>query len=110
SLRNRARRRVAGGAGARVLFSRFYQPDFDLETLEVKPSLTLSTPHELLLRLHWVAVLYEQVRANLAVTGGVHSAADVLKALMAGARVAMMTSALLQNRIRQLTQVVLHLH
>ncbi len=92
------------GAGARglVLFNRFYQPDFDLDNLEVVPSLTLSSSYELLLRLHWTAILYGHVRADLAVTGGVHTAEDVLKAMMAGARVAMMTSALLQRGIEHL--------
>ena len=95
------------GAGARglVLFNRFYQPDFDLDNLEVVPSLTLSSPYELLLRLHWTAILYGHVRADLAVTGGVHTAEDVLKAMMAGARVAMMTSALLQRGIEHLSAV-----
>jgi dihydroorotate dehydrogenase (fumarate) len=78
-----------------VLFNRFYLPDFDLERLEVVPRLTLSSSHELLVRLHWVAILFGHVRADLAVTGGVHTGLDALKAMMAGARVAMMTSALL---------------
>ncbi len=93
------------GAGARglVLFNRFYQPDFDLDNLEVVPSLTLSSSYELLLRLHWTAILYGQVRADLAVTGGVHTAEDVLKAMMAGARVAMTTSALLLHGIEHLS-------
>jgi len=92
-------------AGARglVLFNRFYQPDFDLDNLEVVPTLTLSSSYELLLRLHWVALLYGHVRADLAVTGGVHSAEDVLKAMMAGARVAMMTSTLLKHGIEHLS-------
>lgn len=83
-------------AGARgiVLFNRFYQPDFDIETLEVRPSLHLSTPAELLSRLHWTAILYGHTNCDIAVTGGVHSAEDVLKATMAGANVAMMASAL----------------
>jgi dihydroorotate dehydrogenase (fumarate) len=95
------------GSGARglVLFNRFYQPDFDLDNLEVVPSLTLSSSYELLLRLHWTAILYGHVRADLAVTGGVHTAEDVLKAMMAGARVAMMTSALLQRGIEHLGAV-----
>lgn len=87
------------GADGLVLFNRFYLPDFDLGRLDVTPRLTLSSPHELLLRLHWVAILYGHVKADLAVTGGVHGAAQVLKAMMAGARVAMMTSALLQQGI-----------
>jgi dihydroorotate dehydrogenase (fumarate) len=96
---NMGKRLEEAGADGLVLFNRFYQPDFDLESLEVVPSLTLSRPEELLLRLHWVALLYGRVRADLAVTGGVHSAVDVLKSMMAGAHVAMMTSALLQNGI-----------
>jgi dihydroorotate dehydrogenase (fumarate) len=96
---NMGKRLEEAGADGLVLFNRFYQPDFDLESLEVVPSLTLSRPEELLLRLHWVAILFGRVRADLAVTGGVHSASDVLKSMMAGAHVAMMTSALLQNGI-----------
>ncbi len=102
---NLARRLDEAGASGLVLFNRFYQPDFDLETLEVVPTLTLSNPYELLLRLHWVAILHGRVRADLAVTGGVHTALDVLKAMMAGAQVAMMTSALLQHGIDHLTRV-----
>ncbi len=96
----------AAGANGLVLFNRFYQPDFDIESLDVVPSLTLSRPQELLLRLHWVAILYGWVRANLAVTGGVHSAQDVLKSMMAGAHVAMMTSALLLNGIDHVSHVL----
>jgi len=99
AMANLARRLEQAGARALVLFNRFYQPDFDLERLEVVPRLTLSSPYELLLRLHWVAILYGHVRADLAVTGGVHTAQDVLKAMMAGARVAMMTSALLKHGV-----------
>lgn len=105
AMANVARRLDEVGAGALVLFNRFYQPDFDLEKLEVTPTLTLSSSYELLLRMHWVAILYGHVRADLAVTGGVHTAHDVLKAMMAGARVAMMTSALLKNGIQQLATV-----
>jgi dihydroorotate dehydrogenase (fumarate) len=95
----------AARADALVLFNRFYQPDFDLENLEVVPNLTLSTPYELLLRLHWVAILYGHIRADLAITGGVHSAHDVLKAMMAGAKVAMMTSVLLKEGIDHLKTI-----
>jgi len=84
------------GADGLVLFNRFYQPDFDLENLEVVPNLALSDSRELLMRLHWVAILYGNVKADLAITGGVHTAADVIKSMMAGARVAMMTSAALR--------------
>jgi dihydroorotate dehydrogenase (fumarate) len=87
------------GADGLVFFNRFYQPDLDIETQEVVPSLTLSRPTELLLRLHWVAIVFGHIKADIATTGGVHSAQDVLKSMMAGARVAMMTSALLQNGV-----------
>jgi dihydroorotate dehydrogenase (fumarate) len=99
SMANVAQRLDGAGADALVLFNRFYQPDFDLEALEVVPNLILSNSHELLLRLHWIAVLYGSVKADLALTGGVHSATDVVKAMMAGAKVAMMTSALLKRGI-----------
>ncbi len=103
---NMAKQLDGAGADALVLFNRFYQPDLDLEQLEVVPSLTLSRPEELLLRLHWVAIIFGHVDADLAVTGGVHSAQDVLKAVMAGARVTMMTSALLHNGVEHLGVVL----
>jgi len=105
ALANVARHLDLAGANGLVLFNRFYLPDFDLERREVTPRLTLSNPHEVLLRLHWVAILYGHVRADLAVTGGVHGSAQVLKSMMAGARVAMMTSALLQHGIAYLARV-----
>jgi dihydroorotate dehydrogenase (fumarate) len=105
SVANLAQKLDAARADALVLFNRFYQPDFDLENLEVVPNLTLSTPYELLLRLHWVAILYGHIRADLAITGGVHSAHDVLKAMMAGAKVAMMTSVLLKEGIDHLKTI-----
>jgi dihydroorotate dehydrogenase (fumarate) len=93
------------GADALVLFNRFYQPDFDLDNLEVVPNLALSNSSELLMRLHWVAVLYGHVKADMGITGGVHTAQDVVKSMMAGARVAMMTSALLRHGIEYLAEV-----
>ena len=99
SMGNVAKKLDAAGAAGLVLFNRFYQPDFDLEALEVVPNLILSNSYELLLRLHWIAVLYGSVKADLALTGGVHTATDVVKAMMAGAKVAMMTSALLKRGI-----------
>jgi dihydroorotate dehydrogenase (fumarate) len=102
SLPNMAKRLEQAGADALVLFNRFYQPDFDLENLEVVPNLLLSTSHELLLRLNWVAILFGHIKADLAVTGGVHTATDVLKAMMAGARVVALTSALLHDGIGHL--------
>lgn len=101
-----AKRFDRAGADALILFNRFYQPDFDTQNLEVVPRLTLSESSELLLRLHWIAILSGKVRPSLAVTGGVHSAEDVLKSLMAGASVAMMTSALLKNGPRHAHRVL----
>lgn len=105
AMANFARELDKAGADALVLFNRFYQPDFDIENLEVVPTVTLSTSQELLLRLHWVAILYGHIRPDLAITGGVHTAEDVLKSMMAGARVAMMTSALLSKGIDHLRRV-----
>jgi len=105
SMANMARKLDAAGADGLVLFNRFYQPDYDLEALEVVPNLILSNSHELLLRLHWIAVLYGSVKADMALTGGVHNATDVVKAMMAGARVAMMTSALLKRGISYLDTI-----
>jgi len=80
-----------------VLFNRFYQPDFDVETLEVVPRLELSRSQELRLPLQWIAMLYGRVPADLALTSGVHTAEDVVKAMMAGAAVAMIASELLAH-------------
>ncbi|MGO4884260.1 MAG: dihydroorotate dehydrogenase-like protein [Bryobacteraceae bacterium] len=106
---NMAKRLEGAGADGLVLFNRFYQPDFDLEALEVVPNLMLSNQYELLLRLHWIAVLYGNVRCDLALTGGVHTATDVVKAMMAGAKVAMMTSALLKRGINYLDTMLTEL-
>ena len=100
------RRLAEEGADALVLFNRFYQPDFDLETLEVVPRLVLSNSHELRLPLTWVAILYGRVAVNFAITSGVHTFEDVLKALMAGANATMMASELLQNGIGRIGQVL----
>ena len=93
------------GVNGLVLFNRFYQPDFDLESLEVVPNLALSNSSELLMRLHWVAILYGQIKADMAITGGVHTAEDVVKSMMAGAKISMMTSALLRHGIPYLGEV-----
>jgi dihydroorotate dehydrogenase (fumarate) len=93
------------GIHALVLFNRFYQPDIDIEALQVQRALSLSTPRELPLRLHWVALLSRRIRADLAITGGVHTAEDVLKGIMVGAQVTMMTSALLKHGIFHLREV-----
>ena len=85
------------GADALVLFNRFYQPDFDLDKLEVAPNLNLSSPDEIRLPLLWIAVLYGKLRASLGATRGVHTPTEVVKYLMAGADAVMTTSALLKN-------------
>ena len=100
-----ARLEDAGARGV-VLFNRFYQPDFDIETLEVRPSLHFSTPSELLPRLHWAAILYGHTNIDIAITGGVHSAEDVLKSIMAGGNVAMMASALHIHGIEHIGRVM----
>jgi dihydroorotate dehydrogenase (fumarate) len=100
-----ARLEDAGAKGV-VLFNRFYQPDFDIEALEVRPTLHFSTPSELLPRLHWAAILYGQMKADLAITGGVHSAEDILKGVMAGAGVTMMCSALHIHGIEHIRRVL----
>lgn len=97
SIPNFAKRIVEAGADGLVLFNRFYQPDFDLEQLSVVHSLELSTPSEMRLPLRWISILYGKVQTDYALTTGVHTANDVLKAMMAGAKVAMMTSNLLEN-------------
>jgi len=97
ALHNIAHRLDAAGANGLVLFNRFYQPDIDLDTLEVTPNVILSTPHALRLPLRWIAILHGRVRASLAGTSGIHTGKDVLKMLMAGADVAMMCSALLKH-------------
>jgi dihydroorotate dehydrogenase (fumarate) len=105
SVANLAHQLVEAGADGLVLFNRFYQPDLDLETLEVTPRLVLSTSEELRLPLRWIAILYRQVPGSLAASTGVHTAVDVVKVLMAGADVAMMTSALLRHGPEHLTAV-----
>ncbi len=90
---------------ALVLFNRFYQPDLDLEHLEVKPHILLSTPHDLRLPLRWVALLYGKISADLALTSGVHKSTDVIKAMMAGAKVAMLCSVLLRDGIDSITRI-----
>jgi dihydroorotate dehydrogenase (fumarate) len=105
NLANVAKRLDQASANALVLFNRFYQPDIDLEELEVRPNVLLSTPQALRLPLTWIGILYGRVQASLAATSGVHEAPDVIKLLMAGANVTMMCSALLRNGINHLQQV-----
>ncbi len=103
ALAGLARRIVAAGANGLVLFNRFYQPEFDLEALEVRPTLHLSTSFELNLRLHWLAILSGRVQASLASSGGVHTATDALSAVMAGAHGVQVVSALLKHGVGTLT-------
>jgi dihydroorotate dehydrogenase (fumarate) len=93
------------GADALVFFNRFYQPDFDLDKMEVMPNLQLSTPEEIRLPLLWLAILYGKLQASLGATRGVHSPVEVVKYLMAGADVVMTTSALLKNGIDYLSNL-----
>src|SRR5579875_3684343 len=109
SLPNMAKRFIEAGANGLVLFNRFYQPDFDLEELSVVPNLGLSTSHDLRLPLRWIAILYGRLQVDFALTSGVHTAQDVLKAIMAGARVAMTTSALLRNGPEHLSHILSNL-
>lgn len=105
SMANMAKRLDVAGADGLVLFNRFYQPDIDLEELEMKPSVLLSTPQAMRLPLTWIGILHGRVKASLAATSGVHSAEDVLKLLMAGADVTMLCSTLLRHGIDFLTEV-----
>jgi dihydroorotate dehydrogenase (fumarate) len=109
AMSNMARRLVDAGADGLVLFNRFYQPDFDIENLEVVPHLLLSTSSELRLPLRWIAILYDRVEADLALTTGIHTVEDVLKGLMAGANVTMMASELLRNGVGRLNEILIDL-
>jgi len=106
SLPHMAVRLQDAGARGLVLFNRFYQPDFDIEALEVRPTLHFSTPSELLPRLHWTAILFGHLNIDVAITGGVHSAEDVLKGVMAGAAATMMASAIHIHGIEHIGRVL----
>ena len=105
NLSNMAHRLDEAGADALVLFNRFYQPDIDLEELEIRPNVLLSTPQALRLPLTWIGILFGRVKAGLAATGGVHNAEDVVKLLMVGANVTMMCSSLMRHGIDHLRHV-----
>lgn len=106
ALPNIARRLADAGVKGLVLFNRFYQPDIDLENLEVVPNLVLSNSNDLRLPLRWIAILYGRIPLDLALTSGVHSSEDVIKSMMAGASVAMTTSELLQNGISRIPAIL----
>jgi dihydroorotate dehydrogenase (fumarate) len=105
NMANMAKRLDDNGADGLVLFNRFYQPDIDLEQLEIRPNVLLSTPQALRLPLTWIGILYSRVQASLAATSGIHGHEDVLKVLMAGADVAMVCSVLYRNGIHFLKEV-----
>jgi dihydroorotate dehydrogenase (fumarate) len=102
---NMARQFDGLGADALVLFNRFYQPDIDFEKMEVTPNLTLSVPADMRLALHWIGILYGNIRANLAATSGIYQAYDVIKMVMAGADVTMLCSALMRYGIPHIQKI-----
>lgn len=101
----KARRLQQAGADGLVLFNRFYQPDIDLESLEVKPSILLSTPMAMRVPLRWLALLFGRLPLSLAATSGIHRASDVLKMLMAGADVTMLCSTLIRHGVGQISVI-----
>jgi dihydroorotate dehydrogenase (fumarate) len=109
SIPNMAKRLDEAGADALVLFNRFYQPDFDLEELAVTPNLVLSKSYEMRLPLRWVAILYGHLKANMALTTGVHTTEDVVKAIMAGADVVNVASVLLEQGAGKISDLTLGL-
>ncbi|MBX9252819.1 dihydroorotate dehydrogenase-like protein [Desmonostoc muscorum CCALA 125] len=102
NMANMAKRLDKAGADALVLFNRFYQPDINLNLLEVEPNVLLSTPQSMRLPLRWIAILYGQIHADLAATSGIHRGDDALKMLMAGAKITMLCSVLLRHGINQI--------
>lgn len=100
---------VAGAAGV-VMFNRFYHPSIDLETLQVIPSLALSNPPEALLAMRWIGIIRDQVNLSLAASGGIHTASEVIKMILAGADVTQLCSVLLQNGVGYLTKLLSELH
>ncbi len=105
SIANMAKRLDDAGANGLVLFNRFYQPDVDLDALEVTPNILLSTPQAMRLPLRWIAILHGRIKADLAATSGIHTGEDVIKMLMVGANVTMLCSALLKNGVGHLHTV-----
>jgi dihydroorotate dehydrogenase (fumarate) len=102
---NMARRLDQAGANGLVLFNRFYQPDIELESLEVKPNILLSTPMAMRLPLRWIALLHGKLNASLAATSGIHRAADALKMLMVGADVTMLCSTVIRHGFPQIALI-----
>lgn len=110
SMAHTAKRLENSGAAGLVLFNRFYQPDIDLEALEVRPNVLLSTSHAMRIPLRWIAILYGRVKLSLAASSGIHTAQDIIKMVMAGADVTMMCSALLKNGPGYIAQVLADLN
>lgn len=102
---NMAKRLCEAGADGLVLFNRFYQPDIDIEALEVRPQLLLSTPQALRLPMHWIGILYGRIQTDLAATSGIHNASDVVRLLMAGATVTQVVSVLLRHGVGHLRSI-----
>jgi dihydroorotate dehydrogenase (fumarate) len=105
NMAHMAKRLSQAAADGLVLFNRFYQPDMDLEQLEVVPNILLSTPQAMRLPLRWIAILYGQVETSLAATGGIHKAEDALKMIMAGADATMLCSVLLKQGVGQIREI-----
>ena len=106
SMANMAKKLDDAGADALVMFNRFYQPDFNLENLEVVPNLVLSTNFEMRLPLRWIAILFGQIKASMALTSGVHNSEDIIKVMMAGGDVAMTCSELLMNGTKRVKELL----
>ena len=109
STANMAKELSEAGANGLVLFNRFYQPDINLEKLEIEPDVILSTPMEMRLPLRWIAILYDRIKADLAATTGVYTAEDVIKMIMAGASVTQMLSSLIKFGIGHIADVITNL-
>jgi dihydroorotate dehydrogenase (fumarate) len=102
---NMAKRLCEAGADGLVLFNRFYQPDIDIEALEVRPQLLLSTPQALRLPMHWIGILYSRIQTDLAATSGIHNAQDVVRVIMAGATVTQVVGVLLRHGVGYLRSI-----
>jgi dihydroorotate dehydrogenase (fumarate) len=105
NMANMAKRFVDAGASSLVLFNRFYQPDINLEALEVQPNVLLSTPQSMRLPMRWIAILYGRLAVDFAATGGIHKAQDAIKMLMVGANVTMLCSVLLRHGIESIREI-----
>jgi dihydroorotate dehydrogenase (fumarate) len=109
SIPNMSSKLVHAGASALVFFNRFYQPDIDLEKMKIEPMIKLSTSEELLLRIRWTAILFSKIETDIAITGGVHTAEDIIKSIMAGAKVTMIASVLLERGIGYLQSLLIEI-